>query len=30
VTLGALDMATGNLLGNNLFNTMILAVDDAI
>jgi cation:H+ antiporter len=27
--LGALDMALGNLLGSNLFNIMILAVDDA-
>jgi cation:H+ antiporter len=27
--LGALDLAIGNLLGSNLFNTMILAVDDA-
>ncbi|MBL8327441.1 MAG: sodium:calcium antiporter [Rubrivivax sp.] len=27
--LGALDMAIGNLLGSNLFNVMILAVDDA-
>ncbi len=27
--LGALDMAIGNLLGSNLFNIMILAVDDA-
>jgi len=27
--LGALDMALGNLLGSNLFNVMILAVDDA-
>lgn len=27
--LGALDMAFGNLLGSNLFNVMILAVDDA-
>ncbi len=27
--LGALDMAIGNLLGNNLFNVLILAVDDA-
>jgi cation:H+ antiporter len=26
--LGALDMALGNLLGSNLFNVMILAVDD--
>ncbi len=26
--LGALDMAFGNLLGSNLFNVMILAVDD--
>jgi cation:H+ antiporter len=26
--LGALDMAIGNLLGSNLFNTAILAVDD--
>ena len=26
--LGALDMAIGNLLGSNLFNVMILAVDD--
>ena len=27
--LGALDMAVGNLLGSNLFNTAILAIDDA-
>jgi cation:H+ antiporter len=27
--LGALDMALGNLLGSNLFNVVILAVDDA-
>ncbi|MBK9134462.1 MAG: sodium:calcium antiporter [Betaproteobacteria bacterium] len=27
--LGALDMAIGNLLGSNLFNVVILAVDDA-
>ena len=27
--IGALDMAIGNLLGSNLFNVMILAVDDA-
>jgi cation:H+ antiporter len=27
--LGALDMAIGNLLGSNLFNVMILAIDDA-
>ncbi len=27
--LGALDMAIGNLLGSNLFNILILAVDDA-
>jgi cation:H+ antiporter len=27
--LGALDMAIGNLLGSNLFNVLILAVDDA-
>lgn len=27
--LGALDMAIGNLLGSNLFNVMVLAVDDA-
>jgi len=27
--LGALDMAFGNLLGSNLFNVLILAVDDA-
>jgi cation:H+ antiporter len=27
--LGALDMAIGNLLGSNLFNVFILAVDDA-
>lgn len=27
--LGALDMAIGNLLGSNLFNIVILAVDDA-
>ena len=27
--LGALDMAIGNLLGSNLFNVIILAVDDA-
>ena len=27
--LGALDMAFGNLLGSNLFNVMILTVDDA-
>jgi len=27
--LGALDMAIGNLLGSNLFNALILAVDDA-
>lgn len=27
--IGALDMAIGNLLGSNLFNIMILAVDDA-
>lgn len=27
--LGALDLAIGNLLGSNLFNVMILAVDDA-
>jgi cation:H+ antiporter len=26
--LGALDMAIGNLLGSNLFNVMIIAVDD--
>jgi len=28
--LGALDMAIGNLLGSNLFNVVILAVDDAV
>lgn len=28
--LGALDMALGNLLGSNLFNITILAVDDAV
>jgi cation:H+ antiporter len=28
--LGALDMAIGNLLGSNLFNVLILAVDDAL
>ena len=28
--LGALDMALGNLLGSNLFNVAILAVDDAV
>jgi len=28
--LGALDMAIGNLLGSNLFNIAILAVDDAL
>ena len=27
--LGALDMAIGNLLGSNLFNILVLAVDDA-
>jgi len=27
--LGALDMAIGNLLGSNLFNVVVLAVDDA-
>jgi cation:H+ antiporter len=27
--LGALDMAIGNLLGSNLFNVLVLAVDDA-
>ncbi|MBK8767791.1 MAG: hypothetical protein IPM01_25535 [Burkholderiaceae bacterium] len=27
--IGALDMAIGNLLGSNLFNVAILAVDDA-
>jgi cation:H+ antiporter len=27
--LGALDMAIGNLLGSNLFNVLILAIDDA-
>lgn len=27
--MGALDMAIGNLLGSNLFNVLILAVDDA-
>ncbi len=26
--LGALDMAIGNLLGSNLFNVLILAIDD--
>jgi cation:H+ antiporter len=28
VRLGALDMAVGNVLGSNLFNTVIIAVDD--
>lgn len=28
--LGALDMAIGNLLGSNMFNVFILAVDDAL
>jgi len=28
--LGALDMAISNLLGSNLFNILILAVDDAL
>jgi cation:H+ antiporter len=28
VRLGALDMAVGNVLGSNLFNAMIIAVDD--
>jgi cation:H+ antiporter len=28
VRLGALDLAIGNLLGSNLFNSLILAVDD--
>jgi cation:H+ antiporter len=28
--LGAIDMAIGNLLGSNLFNVAILAVDDAV
>jgi len=28
--LGALDMAIGNLLGSNMFNVLILAVDDAV
>ena len=28
VRLGAVDMAVGNLLGSNLFNILILAVDD--
>jgi len=28
LSLGALDMAIGNLLGSNLFNVMILAIDD--
>ena len=28
IRLGALDMAIGNLLGSNLFNIMILAIDD--
>lgn len=27
--IGALDMAIGNLLGSNLFNVLVLAVDDA-
>jgi cation:H+ antiporter len=26
--MGALDMAVGNVLGSNLFNTVIIAVDD--
>lgn len=30
VRLGALDMAVGSLLGSNLFNTAILAVDDLL
>jgi cation:H+ antiporter len=29
VRLGALDMAIGNLVGSNLFNLLILAIDDA-
>ena len=28
--IGALDMAVGNLLGSNLFNILILAIDDAV
>ncbi len=28
--IGALDMAIGNLLGSNLFNILILAIDDAV
>ena len=30
VRLGALDMAVSNLLGSNLFNSLIVAVDDAL
>lgn len=30
VRIGALDMAIGNLVGSNLFNLLILAVDDAL
>jgi cation:H+ antiporter len=30
VRLGALDMAVSNLLGSNLFNILILAIDDAL
>lgn len=30
VRLGAIDMAVGNLLGSNLFNIVILAIDDAL
>jgi cation:H+ antiporter len=29
VRIGALDMAVANLLGSNLFNVVILAIDDA-
>jgi cation:H+ antiporter len=28
IRMGAIDLATGNLLGSNLFNMLILAVDD--
>jgi cation:H+ antiporter len=30
VRIGALDMAIGNLVGSNLFNLLILAIDDAL
>jgi cation:H+ antiporter len=30
VRIGAIDMAVGNLLGSNLFNMLVLAIDDLV